>query len=45
MGKENIQVQVSLKEIYANVCPKCKNKLRMLVKDKLTDEMVNEVIM
>ena len=44
MSKAGIQVQYNIKEIYAVLCPKCQSKLRELIKEKVTDELVNEVI-
>jgi len=44
MSKAGIQVQYSIKEIYAKLCPKCKEEIRKLIKEKVTDELVNEVI-
>ena len=38
------QVNLSLKEIYAKLCPKCKAKLRDLVKEKLTDQAVKDAL-
>lgn len=36
------QVNLSLKEIYHKLCPECQEKLRDLVKDKLTDLAIKE---
>jgi hypothetical protein len=44
METKGISVQLSIKEIYDAACPKCKEKIRALVKAKLTDDMVNKVI-
>jgi len=40
----SVKVQLSLKEIYDKVCPKCKRKIRELIKEKITDDMVNQVL-
>jgi len=40
----SVKVQLSLKEIYSRVCPKCKRKIRALIKEKITDEMVDQVL-
>lgn len=40
----SVNVQLSIKEIYEQLCPKCKVKLRKLLKDKLTDKLVEQVI-
>jgi len=39
-----VKVQVSLKEIYKLVCPKCRRKIRNLIREKITDQMVNQVL-
>jgi len=40
----SVKVQLSLKEIYDKMCPKCKKKIRELIKEKITDDMVNQVL-
>jgi bacterioferritin-associated ferredoxin len=44
MAQAGIQVQLSVKEIYDKMCPKCQEKLRQLIKEKVSDEMVSQVI-
>jgi uncharacterized protein with PIN domain len=44
MAQTGLSVQLSIKEIYDKLCPKCKEKLRQLVKEKVTDDMVNKII-
>lgn len=39
-----VKVQVSLKEIYNRVCPKCKKRIRELIKEKITVQMVDQVL-
>jgi len=39
-----VKVQVSLKEIYNRVCSKCKKRIRELIKEKITDRMVDQVL-
>ena len=36
------QVNLSLKEIYQKLCPECQEKVRDMVKDKLTDQAIKE---
>ncbi|MBA7571008.1 hypothetical protein ES708_12764 [subsurface metagenome] len=36
------RVNLSLKEIYAKLCPSCQGKVRDLVKDKLTDQAIEQ---
>jgi len=38
------QINISLNEIYKQLCPKCQKKLRDLVKDKLADDMVKKAL-
>jgi len=38
------QVNLSLKEIYQKLCPKCQKKLRDMVKEKLTDQAVKDAL-
>jgi len=44
MAQAGIQVQLSVKEIYAKLCPKCKEKLKELIRAKLTEQMVSEML-
>lgn len=44
MAQAGISVQLSVKEIYEAMCPKCKAKIRALIKEKITDNMVSTVI-
>jgi len=38
------EIQLSIKEIYERLCPKCKKKLREIVKEKLTDKLVQDML-
>lgn len=38
------QVNLSLKEIYEKLCPECQEKVRNLVKDKLTDQAIEQAL-
>jgi len=44
LSRKNVEVQVSLREIYRAVCPKCKKKIRELIREKITEDMVNRVL-
>ena len=44
MAQAGIQVQLSVKEIYAKLCPKCKAEVKKLVKDKLTYQLVEQMV-
>ena len=39
-----LQVNLSLKEIYSKLCPKCQEKLRDMVKEKLADQVVKQTL-
>ena len=43
-AQAGIQVQLSVKEIYDVMCPECQKKIRELIKEKVTDQMVKSVI-
>jgi len=38
------QVNLSLKEIYSKLCPKCQKKVRDLLKDKVADQAVKDAL-
>ena len=44
MEKQGLNVQLSIKEIYSVVCPKCKEKIKAMIRDKISDQMVQSVI-
>jgi len=44
MAKAGLQISLTVKEIYDRLCPKCKKRLRELIKEKITDDMVNQVL-
>ena len=44
MAQARTSVQLAIPEIYAQLCPKCKQKLRRLIKEKVSDEMVNQML-
>ena len=44
MAEAQMRIQLSVKEIYEKLCPKCKRKIRELIKEKITEDMVNRVI-
>ena len=39
-----MNVQLSLKEIYDHACPKCQKEIKKLVREKITDQMVDKVL-
>lgn len=44
MSTAGINVQLSVKEIYDKMCPKCKKRIKELIRDKISDQMVSQVI-
>jgi len=44
MAQEQTNVQLSIKEIYVKLCPKCKRRVRELIKDKLSDQVVDKMV-
>lgn len=38
------QVNLSLKEIYSKLCPKCQKKVIELVKDKVAEQAVKDAL-
>jgi hypothetical protein len=44
MSEGKAQISLSVKEIYERLCPKCKKALKELIRDKLTDRMVEQML-
>jgi len=44
MATQGLNIQLSVSEINKVLCGKCRKKLRGLVKERITDKMVDEVI-
>jgi len=44
MAQAGIQFQLSVREIYGACCKKCKLKVRALVREKVTEQMVDQVL-
>lgn len=44
MAAATVRMQVSIKEIYDACCPECKKKVRELVKSKVTDDLVTQIL-
>ena len=44
MARAGIQVQLNVREIYEKCCPKCRKKIRQLIRDKISEDMVSKVI-
>lgn len=44
MAQQETKVELSIKEIYAGLCPKCKKVVRELIKNKLSDQVVDRMV-
>ena len=44
MAKAGIQVSLTVREIHAILCEECREKLRKLVRDKISNQLVDQVI-
>ena len=44
MAQAGLSIQLNVKEIYDRLCPKCKKKLKQLIKEKITDQLVEGVL-
>ena len=44
MAQAGLSIQLNVKEIYERLCPKCKKKLKQLIKEKITDQHVEGVL-
>lgn len=44
MSKAGLNIQLKVQDIYNCVCKECKTKIRELIKERITDEMVTQVI-
>ena len=44
MAVGSTEVKVSLPEIYEILCDKCKKRLKDLIRSKIADQMVEQVI-
>jgi uncharacterized protein with PIN domain len=39
-----LQINLTLKEIYRELCPQCKAKLEKMAKEKIADELVKRAL-
>lgn len=42
--QQQVAVSLNLAEVYAHLCPRCQKEMRRLIKEKVTDQMVDSVI-
>lgn len=40
----SLQINLTMREIYKNLCPQCKRKLEKMVKEKMDEAMVKRVL-
>jgi hypothetical protein len=44
-GEGEVNINISLKEIDEILCPKCRKRLRELIKQKLPDELIDKLVL
>jgi len=44
LSQEKININLTIKEIDAILCGKCKKRLRKLVKEKLPDNLIDKLV-
>lgn len=44
MSTAGVQIQLSIPEIYQQLCKKCQKKLKRLIAEKVTEEMVRPIV-
>lgn len=44
MPSTPLNIQLTIREVYAACCPACQAKIRQLVKDKISDQAVDQVV-
>lgn len=44
MQQQQLAVQLSIQEVYDCTCPMCQKRIKDLVRDKISDQMVDQVI-
>ena len=44
MPNQQLSVQLGIQEVYDCICPKCQKRIKDLVRDKISDQMVDQVI-
>ncbi|MEM3488166.1 MAG: hypothetical protein QXO75_00655 [Nitrososphaerota archaeon] len=40
----SVNINISLQEIYRLLCPKCKRKVNELIRQKLPDELIEQLL-
>lgn len=44
MSQKGLNINLTIREIYDLACPDCKKKIRKLIREKVTDAMLDQVI-
>ena len=44
VAQAGIQVNLTVREIYTELCEECREKLRRIVKDKISEQLVDQVV-
>jgi hypothetical protein len=44
MAQAGVSIQLSIPEIYQQLCKKCQKKLKRLIAEKVTEEMVRPIV-
>ncbi|MEM2568216.1 MAG: hypothetical protein QXH20_07095 [Candidatus Bathyarchaeia archaeon] len=44
MAQAGLSISLSVKEIYDRLCPKCKKAIKDLIKEKITEELVEKAL-
>jgi bacterioferritin-associated ferredoxin len=43
-AQQQVAVSLALPEVYDHLCSKCKAEIRQLIKEKVSDQMVDQII-
>jgi len=44
MAQAGVNIQIRIKDIYDALCPECQTKVRALIKERITDLTVQQII-
>lgn len=44
MAQAGVTVQLAIPDIYKILCPKCKKKLKMLIRQQITNQTVDRLV-
>lgn len=43
-AQQQVGVSLNLAEVYAHLCPKCKQVMKALIREEVSDQMVDQMI-